>query len=163
MKNLVVLLCTISTLAISVFSYRCYSCSSTNSTECKASDTECLGHDCMTAFQHVNLDGKKYISMYKGCANETLCGALESLKVGNTTFEFLAHCCTGDLCNEEGYKLPPEDQTPNGVQCPSAFCTHSLKECQTNNIMNCTGSMVRCMDYRATVRNPGGQIFLKGV
>ncbi|KAM4016140.1 phospholipase A2 inhibitor and Ly6/PLAUR domain-containing protein-like isoform 2-T2 [Anomaloglossus baeobatrachus] len=156
MKNLVILLCMISTIDISVFSYKCNFCWSPNSTTCEQSETECLGDQCMTVSQYYNLSGKIYNSMYKGCANKTLCGTKGFTTVENVKFQFKVNCCIGDSCNNEGYELPKDDPTPNGVKCPSAYCINTLEECKGDKEMNCTGSMDRCLDYRATVRSPYG-------
>ncbi|KAM4015639.1 phospholipase A2 inhibitor gamma subunit B-like isoform 1-T2 [Anomaloglossus baeobatrachus] len=158
MKNLVTLLYMISALVVSVFSYNCYSCSSRNSTTCNDTETECLGDRCMTAYQYVNLYEKKVNSIYNGCANESLCGAKGSGMVEHVKFKFFAHCCTGNLCNNQTYEPPEDDLTPNGLKCPYSFCIGTLKECKSDKEINCTGSMNQCLEYRATLRNPDGTI-----
>ncbi|KAM4015197.1 phospholipase A2 inhibitor and Ly6/PLAUR domain-containing protein-like [Anomaloglossus baeobatrachus] len=156
MKNLVALLCLISASIGSVFSHKCYSCWSRNSTICKEIEIDCLGADCMTASQTVKLYGKEHYAMFKGCSNETLCGAEGSGVVDQVEFKFLAHCCIGDLCNKQGYDPPKNNLTKNGVKCPFSICPGSLEECKSDKEINCTGSMDRCMDYRATVRDEDG-------
>ncbi|XP_075183201.1 phospholipase A2 inhibitor and Ly6/PLAUR domain-containing protein-like [Anomaloglossus baeobatrachus] len=101
----------------------------------------------------VSSDGKLLIEMYKNCANETLCGTKGALVVGYT-FRFYASCCDGEFCNNKGYELPPENQTQNGVICPSDVCFNTLKECKTEKMRNCTESMNRCFDYRGSIINP---------
>ncbi|KAM4015196.1 phospholipase A2 inhibitor and Ly6/PLAUR domain-containing protein-like [Anomaloglossus baeobatrachus] len=152
MKTLVALLCTISALAGSVFSYKCISCMCRNSTTCLESETECLGDRCMAASQYYHLNRKELKSFYKGCANETLCEKKGSVIVKDGEFVFGTHCCTGELCNNQVYEIPKEDPTPNGVKCPVSMCLDTLEECKTDKKINCTGSMDRCIDYRATLR-----------
>ncbi|KAM4016047.1 phospholipase A2 inhibitor and Ly6/PLAUR domain-containing protein-like isoform 1-T1 [Anomaloglossus baeobatrachus] len=156
MKNLVALLCMVSALVGSVISSQCYFCESRNSTICNASKTECLGDECMTVSQHVTLNGSVCNAIYKGCANKTLCGPDGELVVGNTTYLFSGRCCTGDLCNTQEYESPTENKTLNGVKCLSCLRFDTLEECKTDVVMNCTGSMTRCLDYRATMMNPDG-------
>ncbi|CAJ0947462.1 unnamed protein product [Ranitomeya imitator] len=96
---------------------------------------------------------KLFKSFYKGCANETLCGTKGTGSVEMMKFRFHVYCCTGDLCNNQEYEIFEEDPTPNGVKCPSCFRLGTLEECKTNKEMNCTGSMNRCVEYRAKIRN----------
>ncbi|XP_075184768.1 phospholipase A2 inhibitor 31 kDa subunit-like [Anomaloglossus baeobatrachus] len=158
MKNLVALLCMISALVISVISFRCYSCLSRTSEKCNVSETECLGNRCMTACQYFYNGGKECKSIYKGCANDTLCGIKAEEIMENIRFRFHAICCTGELCNTAQYELAEEDPRPNGVICPNAYCNDTLEECKTEKTINCTGSMTRCVDYRGKVRNPDGKV-----
>ncbi|XP_077113482.1 phospholipase A2 inhibitor and Ly6/PLAUR domain-containing protein-like [Ranitomeya variabilis] len=155
MKNLVALLCVISALVVSVSSYKCYSGFSRNSTTCDESETECLGNRCMTVCQYSDYNGRMFKSIMKGCANETMCGANGSATVEHIKYRFHVNCCTGDLCNSDGYKLPSEDPTPNGVKCPTAYCMGSLQECKSEKEMNCTGSMDQCFEFRSDVIDPG--------
>ncbi|CAJ0947463.1 unnamed protein product [Ranitomeya imitator] len=165
MKNLVVLVCVTSALVGSVFSYKCYSCFSRNSTTCNETETECLGDRCMTGSQHAYNNGTVYNSILKGCANETLCGAKGSAVMENVKYRFYMNCCTGNLCNTDGYELPAEDPTPNGVKCPTAYCKGSFQECKTEKEMNCTGSMDQCFEFRGDTKDPGdteGKYSVKG-
>ncbi|KAM4015090.1 uncharacterized protein ACNLHF_001776 isoform 1-T1 [Anomaloglossus baeobatrachus] len=156
MKNLVALLCMISALVISVSCFRCYSCESRTSTKCNVSETECLGNRCMTACQYFKVGGKEFTSTYRGCANDTLCGTKGSGIVENAKFRFHAICCTGELCNNATYEFLEEDPRPNGVICPFAFCNNTLEECKTEKTINCTGSMNKCLEYRARIGTPDG-------
>ncbi|KAM4014683.1 uncharacterized protein ACNLHF_001473 isoform 2-T3 [Anomaloglossus baeobatrachus] len=116
MKNLVALICLISTFVLSVFSSKCYSGFSRNSTTCNVSEIECLGDRCMTASQYT-------------------------------------------------YNISAEDPTPNGLKCPTAYCTGNLQECKKDKEMNCTGSMNRCFEFRGDVTDPGdteGKFSVKG-
>ncbi|KAM4016426.1 uncharacterized protein ACNLHF_002756 [Anomaloglossus baeobatrachus] len=159
MKDLVALLCMISALGSSVFSYKCYSCLATNSTKCNETQQfECLGDRCMTCSQLFYNGEKMFKSFYKGCANESLCGAEGSDLMENVKYRFYTTCCTGELCNTDKYNLPKEDPTPNGKTCPSAYCKDTLEECKTEKVMNCTGSMDRCYDYRGKLRNPDDSV-----
>ncbi|KAM4016929.1 uncharacterized protein ACNLHF_003085 [Anomaloglossus baeobatrachus] len=158
MKNLVTLLCVISALVGSVFSCKCYSCQSKNSTKCAVTVTNCLSNRCMTASQFFNIDKNMFHSFYKGCANETLCETKGSLVAENRKYRFNAQCCTGHLCNRHRYKLPKKSFIPNGVKCPSAVCIGTLKECKSVRKIACTGSMTRCAHFRAILKNPYGQV-----
>ncbi|KAM4016496.1 phospholipase A2 inhibitor gamma subunit B-like [Anomaloglossus baeobatrachus] len=158
MKNLVALLCMISALVGSVSCIRCYSCESRTSTKCNVSETECFGNRCMTACQYFKVGEKEFTSIYRGCANDTLCGTKGSGIVENMMFRFHLTCCTGELCNTAQYELLEEDPTPNGVICPFACCNNTLEECKSDKMINCTGSMNKCLEYRAKVRIPDGTV-----
>ncbi|KAM4016738.1 uncharacterized protein ACNLHF_002928 isoform 3-T3 [Anomaloglossus baeobatrachus] len=87
-----------------VFSDKCYSCVSSNSTTCNQTEIECLGSRCMTASQYFILNGTLSESMFKGCANETMCKDNGMGKVKNTKYEFVSKCCSGTLCNKEKFE-----------------------------------------------------------
>ncbi|KAM4014878.1 phospholipase A2 inhibitor NAI-like [Anomaloglossus baeobatrachus] len=164
MKNLVTLLFMILAFVVSVFSYKCYSCLSKHSTKCnETQQTECIGDRCMTCSQLFYNGEKMFKSIYKGCANESLCGAEGSDLMENVKYRFYTTCCTGELCNTDTYNLPNEDPTPNGKTCPSAYCKATLEECKTEKEINCTGSMDRCYDYRGKMRNPDDSVDLYSV
>ncbi|KAM4016850.1 phospholipase A2 inhibitor 31 kDa subunit-like [Anomaloglossus baeobatrachus] len=156
MKNLVALLCMISALAGSVFSYKCHFCYSPNSTTCNQTEIECIGGKCMTACQFFCNGKNTYKSIYKGCANDTLCGSNGIvIPHKDVKYRFHLNCCSGPLCNTDKYNFPKEDPAPNGKICPSAFCRGTLEKCESHNkTINCTGSMDRCVEYRGKVRNP---------
>ncbi|XP_075184724.1 uncharacterized protein LOC142256747 isoform X2 [Anomaloglossus baeobatrachus] len=155
MKNLVTLLCMISALVVSALTYKCYSGFSSNSTTCKESEVECLGNRCMTASQYVDRKGNVFKSILKSCANETFCGTNGSVAIKNAMYRFYVKCCTGHLCNTDGYELISEDPTPNGVKCPSAYFIGTFEKCNSTKEINCTGSMNRCFQYRGQARYPG--------
>ncbi|KAM4014875.1 phospholipase A2 inhibitor LNF2-like [Anomaloglossus baeobatrachus] len=155
MKNLVVLLYVISALVVSVLSNECYYVFSPNSTTSEESKIECIGDRCMSAFQYANSDGNTIKSLFKNCANESLCGTYGSIALENFIFSYFVHCCDGNLCNTEKYERPEEDPTPNGKKCPSAYCTGNLEECKSEKEMNCTGSMDRCFEFRVEEDHPG--------
>ncbi|KAM4015893.1 phospholipase A2 inhibitor and Ly6/PLAUR domain-containing protein-like [Anomaloglossus baeobatrachus] len=157
MKNLATLLYIISALVISVFSYKCYSCCSYNSTTCNVSETECLGDRCMAAFQDFKIEGNEFKSILKGCANETMCGINGSATAKNSKFLFESHCCKGHLCNNQTYETPEDNLTTNGVTCPLSMCPGTLEDCKSEKEVNCTGSMDRCVDYRGTLKDPNGR------
>ncbi|KAM4016263.1 phospholipase A2 inhibitor and Ly6/PLAUR domain-containing protein-like [Anomaloglossus baeobatrachus] len=157
MKNLVALLCMMSALVLSALSYKCYSSLCRKSTTCDGSEDECFGDRCMTMSQHLYLgeDGRDIKSILKGCANETVCRMKGSSNAKNFTFRNYVKCCDGNLCNTDDYDIPEEDPTPNGVKCPSAYCTGTVEECESNEEMDCTGSMDHCFDYREHVVDAG--------
>ncbi|KAM4016947.1 uncharacterized protein ACNLHF_003102 [Anomaloglossus baeobatrachus] len=165
MKNLVALLCLISALVGSAVSSKCYYGFSPNSTTCNVSEIECLGDRCMTASQYSYNNGRVFNSIMKGCANETMCGAVGSASVGLLEYRFHMNCCNWSLCNTDGYNLPAEDPTPNNATCPSAYCVGNMDECKSDEVMNCIGSMDRCFEFRTDAKDPGGREFklsLKG-
>ncbi|XP_075183496.1 uncharacterized protein LOC142255930 [Anomaloglossus baeobatrachus] len=156
MKNLVALLCMVSALVGSVFSHKCYSGMSRMSKTCNVTENECLGDRCMTISQHIFNDGMQFWSIMKGCANETVCGANTSEAAAEKIkFQFHSNCCSGEFCNTDEYYLPPVDPTPNGAKCPTCYCSGILEECKCEKVMNCTGSMDHCFDYRQHMVDTG--------
>ncbi|XP_075184252.1 phospholipase A2 inhibitor gamma subunit B-like [Anomaloglossus baeobatrachus] len=114
----------------------------------------------MTVCQYFHSGEKDYNSIYKGCANETLCASKGAEMMETIRFRFNAICCTGELCNTAQYEFAEEDPTPNGVMCPTAHCNDTLDECKTDKTITCTGSMDKCVEYRGKVHNPDGSVEL---
>ncbi|XP_075697023.1 protein RoBo-1-like [Rhinoderma darwinii] len=143
----------------SAFSHQCIYCLSTNSTVCNETEVECIGERCMTGSQYYHNDDKVFYSIYKGCANESLCGAMGSMtRDFNVKIRIYASCCTGNKCNTDAFQLPAEDPKPNGVKCPSCYSKGTTKECTSTRPMKCTGSEKQCINYRGTVSNPDGSV-----
>ncbi|KAM4014874.1 uncharacterized protein ACNLHF_001607 [Anomaloglossus baeobatrachus] len=158
MKNLVTLLCVIAALVGSVFSYKCYSCQSDNSTTCAVTTVNCLSSRCVTACQLFGVDNDNIYSIYKGCANEILCGTNGSAVAESLNYRMNVQCCSGHLCNHHRYKLPKINLKRNGVKCPSGLHLGTLKEYKSVKKVACTGSMTQCLHYRATLKYPTGQV-----
>ncbi|XP_075697022.1 phospholipase A2 inhibitor CNF-like [Rhinoderma darwinii] len=137
------------------FSYKCISCLSLNSTTCNETETDCIGNQCMTASQYYYNGGDWFQSIFKGCANDSMCEEKGFLSQENVKVRGYIHCCTGDLCNTQGYKLPKEDKKTNGKKCPSCYSRGTQKECKTDEEVECTGSETRCFDYRGEIMHPG--------
>ncbi|XP_069802891.1 phospholipase A2 inhibitor and Ly6/PLAUR domain-containing protein-like [Dendropsophus ebraccatus] len=143
----------------SAFPHQCISCVAENSTVCQESEMECIGSRCMTASQHYKNGDKEFMSIYKGCDNETLCGVSGSVTEDpDVKIRACAACCSGDFCNNENFQRPEEDSTPNGVKCPSAYCAGTTDECESDKEIDCTGSEKQCYDYRGKVMNPDGNV-----
>ncbi|XP_053787999.1 phospholipase A2 inhibitor gamma subunit B-like isoform X2 [Vidua chalybeata] len=62
-------------------------------------------------------------------------------------------CCTGDDCRTTSVSLPPDNDVPNGYQCPACYSVDSF-QCG-NEVVNCTGSEDQCVDL-AGLMNAGG-------
>nr|UGY75777.1 sodefrin precursor-like factor C [Plectrohyla sagorum] len=143
----------------SAFPLNCLSCLSANSTVCEASEMDCPGSQCMTASQYYHNGDKTFNSMYKGCANESLCGLFGSLTQDpDVKIRVGAVCCSGEMCNIEVFNLPEEDTKPNGVKCPNSYCTGTTEECKSDKDIECTGSETKCIDYRGRVKNPDDSV-----
>ncbi|XP_056400087.1 phospholipase A2 inhibitor 31 kDa subunit-like [Hyla sarda] len=139
----------------SAFPLKCISCLSKTSTECEGeSEIECPGN-CMTGSQHFHNGDVDVKSLYKGCANESLCGLFGSLTQENdVTIRVNAVCCSGDKCNDDEFFLPKEDTEPNGLSCPNAYCKGTNEECESDQEIECKGSETQCVEYRGRVKNP---------
>ncbi|KAM3923127.1 phospholipase A2 inhibitor NAI-like [Leptodactylus fuscus] len=157
MKNLLALLCIVHALVTSVFSGKCKSCKSQTST-CEESEIECGKNQCMTLIRNLERDGVEIKSIEKGCGNERICQTKESITLGNLKYQRYAHCCIGDLCNNDIPHNLEEDRKPNGVNCFSCYVKGTLGGCKGNNVTACLGSETRCMDYRATERTANGAV-----
>ncbi|KAG8548164.1 hypothetical protein GDO81_026365 [Engystomops pustulosus] len=159
MKNLMFLLGLVYALVVSVFSTKCFSCLAKNSTKCqKEMEIDCLGDTCLIASQYFHNGDHLFQSMLKGCGDDNVCGAEGSATGKLAKYRFFASCCTGNLCNTGGYKIPEEDLTSNGKVCPSCHITGTTDECESNETIKCKGTETRCFNYRAAVRNPDDKV-----
>ncbi|KAM4016854.1 uncharacterized protein ACNLHF_003004 isoform 2-T2 [Anomaloglossus baeobatrachus] len=121
MKSLVALLCTISAVVVSVFSYKCYSCISGNSTTCKESEVECLGDRCMTCSQFIDrIPVEDPTPNGVKCPSAYCVGTLEEC---NSTKEMN---CTGSMKN--CFQFRGEVQHPG-----ETWHNYSAKGCANND------------------------------
>ncbi|KAG8548165.1 hypothetical protein GDO81_026366 [Engystomops pustulosus] len=157
MKNLLFLSLMVHALVASVFSVKCYSCSSTNRTCEKVIEIECLGGQCFTASERFYNGVKTFELFLKGCACDELCGGQGRATGENIEYQFNGVCCTGDDCNIDEFRLP-DNKIPNGLQCPTCYNNISTDECVSDMKVNCTGNQVLCYDYRASMQNPDGSV-----
>ncbi|XP_066428742.1 phospholipase A2 inhibitor and Ly6/PLAUR domain-containing protein-like [Eleutherodactylus coqui] len=138
----------------SAFSHRCYECMTANSKTCNPIETECIGSRCMTVSQYFQDDKHIFHSMYKGCANETMCGKQGMVTGKQLKFMGLIKCCNGDLCNNDEFQTPAENNTKNGLKCPFAYCKGSTEDCTPVEWKSCTGIENTCFEYRGEMSIP---------
>ncbi|OXB57102.1 hypothetical protein ASZ78_011766 [Callipepla squamata] len=69
-------------------------------------------------------------------------------------------CCAGDACQTASVSLPPENNVPNGYQCPACYSVDSF-HC-ANETVNCTGSESQCVDL-AGLMNTGNSLLFGAV
>ncbi|XP_071969221.1 protein RoBo-1-like [Engystomops pustulosus] len=166
MKNLVFMTCVLSALVVSVFSFRCYSYSTKNSTTCnkdKMEVVDCLGEKCVKACQYFYNGITVFESVFYGCAIDGLCETNGQSSGENLRYRFLATCCDTELCNDDECKLPKDDLTPNGLQCPTCYNSNSTEKCVSTKKMNCTGTEGECFEYRGSMKMPDESVQLYSV
>ncbi|XP_071969223.1 phospholipase A2 inhibitor NAI-like [Engystomops pustulosus] len=166
MKNLVFMTCVISALVVSVFSVKCYSCCSENNSTCKnVTVIDCIGDKCMTLSQNLFSGMNSVPAIFKGCAIDEMCENKARASGENLRYRLYASCCIEDLCNEDEYRLPADDPTPNGLECPTCYSINSTEECVSKKKINCTGNENQCFTYLGVIKDPGGSVLdysLKG-
>ncbi|XP_009273472.1 PREDICTED: phospholipase A2 inhibitor 25 kDa subunit [Aptenodytes forsteri] len=113
------------------------------------------GEDTCGIILHEVLIGEVAIpSSIKSCLPSSIChlGPI-TMNYGKVKARSHLACCTGDGCRTISVSLPPEDNVPNGYQCPACYSMDSF-QCG-NEIVNCSGSETQCIDL-AGLMNSGG-------
>ncbi|NWI96857.1 PLIGB inhibitor, partial [Pitta sordida] len=109
---------------------------------------------CGIILHEVLIGGMSIHSSIKFCMTSNMCHSDPvTMNYGNVKAKSRMACCTGDDCQTVSISLPPDDNVPNGHQCPAC---HSMDSFQCNpEIINCTGSETQCVDV-AGIMNTGG-------
>ncbi|NXC20663.1 PLIGB inhibitor, partial [Corythaeola cristata] len=109
---------------------------------------------CGVILYEVLIGGMAIPSSIKSCLPSSMCNlGPVTMNYGKVKARSHLACCTGDDCRTTSVTLPPEDNVPNGYQCPACYSVDSF-QCG-NEIVNCTGSETQCVDL-AGLMNSGG-------
>ncbi|XP_008496396.2 LOW QUALITY PROTEIN: phospholipase A2 inhibitor and Ly6/PLAUR domain-containing protein-like [Calypte anna] len=111
---------------------------------------------CGIVVHAVVMGGMEIPSTTKSCMPSSVCqvGPIPiTMNYGKAKARSQLACCTGHECETISVSLPPEDNVPNGYQCPACYSVDSF-QC-SNEIVNCTGSETQCVDLAGLV-NSGG-------
>uniref|UniRef100_A0A8C4UBW7 UPAR/Ly6 domain-containing protein n=2 Tax=Falco tinnunculus TaxID=100819 RepID=A0A8C4UBW7_FALTI len=124
------------------------SCSGPMKTCSGAEDT------CGIILHEVMIGGVAIPSSVKSCLPSSICqlGPI-TMNYGKVKARSHLACCTGNKCQTTSVTLPPEENVPNGYQCPACYSVDSF-QC-SNEIINCTGSETQCVDISGLM-NSGG-------
>ncbi|XP_063996038.1 phospholipase A2 inhibitor gamma subunit B-like isoform X2 [Pogoniulus pusillus] len=100
---------------------------------------------CATILHEVTIGGMVIPSSIKSCLSSNMCqiGPI-TMNYGKVKARSHLACCTGDDCQTVSISLPPEDNVPNGYQCPACYSVDSF-QCG-NEVVNCTGFETQCVD-----------------
>ncbi|NXU72344.1 PLIA inhibitor, partial [Oreotrochilus melanogaster] len=113
------------------------------------------GEDTCGIMVHAVVMGGMEIPSYtRSCLPSSICqlGPI-TMNYGKVKARMQLACCTGQDCGTISVSLPPEDNVPNGYQCPACYSVDSF-QCG-NEIVNCTGSETHCVDLAGLI-NSGG-------
>ncbi|NXG08519.1 PLIA inhibitor, partial [Sakesphorus luctuosus] len=123
---------------------------------CSGIKKTCTGGEdtCGIILHEVLMGGVLIPSSIKSCVPSSIChhGPV-TMNYGTVKAKGNIACCTGDDCQATSVSLPPDDNVPNGYQCPACYSLESF-QC-SNEIVNCTGSETQCVDL-AGFMNSGG-------
>ncbi|XP_021237129.1 phospholipase A2 inhibitor subunit gamma B-like [Numida meleagris] len=109
---------------------------------------------CGIILHEVKIGGMAIPSSIKACLPSRICqmGPV-TMNYGKVKARSRLACCMGDACRTTSVSLPPENNEPNGFQCPACYSVDSFR-C-ANETVNCTGSESQCVDL-AGLMNTGG-------
>ncbi|XP_071436964.1 phospholipase A2 inhibitor gamma subunit B-like [Pithys albifrons albifrons] len=123
---------------------------------CSGPKKTCTGGEdaCGIILHEVLTGGMLILSSIKSCLPSSMCHhGLITMNSGMVKAKGQIACCTGDDCQTTSVSLPPDDNVPNGYQCPACYKLDSF-QCNSE-IINCTGSETQCIDL-AGLTNSGG-------
>ncbi|KAM9251280.1 phospholipase A2 inhibitor gamma subunit B-like [Cariama cristata] len=109
---------------------------------------------CGIILHEVLIGGIAIPSTIKSCLPSNICllGPV-TMNYGKVKARSHLACCTGDDCQTISVSLPPEDNVPNGYQCPACYSVDSF-QC-ANEIVNCTGAETQCVDLAGLMHSGG--------
>ncbi|NWI62653.1 PLIGB inhibitor, partial [Todus mexicanus] len=109
---------------------------------------------CGIILSEVTIGGLAVPSSIKSCVASSMChlGPITT-NYGSVKGRTQVACCTGDDCRTVSISLPPENNVPNGYQCPACYSMDSF-QCG-KEIVNCTGFETQCIDLAGLI-NSGG-------
>ncbi|XP_009930531.1 phospholipase A2 inhibitor gamma subunit B isoform X1 [Opisthocomus hoazin] len=123
---------------------------------CSGPMKTCSGSEdtCGVILHEVMMGGMAIPSSIKTCLPSSICqiGPI-TMNYGKVKARSHLACCTGADCRTISVSLPPEDNIPNGYQCPACYSVDSF-QCG-NETVNCTGYETQCVDL-AGLMNSGG-------
>ncbi|KFO85124.1 Phospholipase A2 inhibitor subunit gamma B, partial [Buceros rhinoceros silvestris] len=116
---------------------------------------------CGIVLQEVAMGGMIIPSSLKSCMQSSLCSlGPTTMNFGNVKARSHVVCCTGNKCKTTVVSLPPEENVPNGYQCPACYSVDSF-QC-SDKIINCSGSETQCVDV-AGLMNSGNYLLFGAV
>ncbi|NXL88652.1 PINLY protein, partial [Alectura lathami] len=109
---------------------------------------------CGVIVHEVTIGGMAIPSSIKACVPSRICqmGPV-TMNYGKVKARSHVACCEGDACQTISVSLPPEDNVPNGYQCPACYSVDSFN-CG-NEVVNCTGSEYQCVDVAGQMHSGG--------
>uniref|UniRef100_A0A674GV62 UPAR/Ly6 domain-containing protein n=1 Tax=Taeniopygia guttata TaxID=59729 RepID=A0A674GV62_TAEGU len=126
---------------------------------CSGPMKTCTGGEdtCGIILHEVLIGGMAISSSIKSCLPSHVCH-LGPVTVNYGKVKAKSHlvCCTGDDCQTTSVSLPPDNDVPNGYQCPACYSVDSF-QCG-NEVVNCTGSEDQCVDLAGLMN--AGVVFL---
>ncbi|NXX31702.1 PLIGB inhibitor, partial [Nicator chloris] len=123
---------------------------------CSGPMKTCTGGEdtCGIILHEVLIGGMAISSSIKSCLPSHVCNlGPVTANYGKVKAKSHLVCCTGDDCRTTSVSLPPDNDVPNGYQCPACYSVDSF-QC-SNEVVNCTGSEDQCVDL-AGLMNAGG-------
>ncbi|XP_010005436.1 PREDICTED: phospholipase A2 inhibitor and Ly6/PLAUR domain-containing protein [Chaetura pelagica] len=123
---------------------------------CSGPMRTCSGGEdtCGITVHEVMIGGITVPSSIKFCVPSSVCqlGPI-TMNYGKVKVRSHIACCVGDDCRKISVTLPPEDNKPNGYQCPACYSVDSF-QCG-NEVVNCTGSETKCLDLAGFMNSSG--------
>ncbi|XP_075045812.1 phospholipase A2 inhibitor gamma subunit B-like [Mixophyes fleayi] len=158
MKSILIFLSIICAVARTDDVLKCIQCQKTNSDTCEGESVNCPNcTQCMVASELLEIGNSTYHSIRKDCNPGFPCKQLYCSDFNNAIIRVSVQCCTGDNCNTDNYKMPPEDIERKGKICPACFKFGST-ECISDDTERCIHPEDQCVDYLGKVRDPGNNV-----
>ncbi|XP_040183330.1 phospholipase A2 inhibitor and Ly6/PLAUR domain-containing protein-like [Rana temporaria] len=141
----------------------CFTCKvfGEENTDCQGVLQQCENDDdfCATQIESSRIGNDNRVIVRKRCmpaANKNVCRP-EPMKLDCTKLilSLYSECCFEDGCNSNGLKIPADNTTKNGHQCPTCFVENSNTcPCSKTELKECTGNANTCLEFSGHVQRP---------
>ncbi|XP_075695122.1 phospholipase A2 inhibitor and Ly6/PLAUR domain-containing protein-like [Rhinoderma darwinii] len=133
----------------------CIECNNGTSPDCASNLVTC--GSCMTIMTEINSsDGNSTsYSVLKTCnLNPTICNITYSVRSDQFQARYTVNCCEADFCNEKALEVTPQNNTENGLKCPTCY-TANVDNCVANTTVQCAGDENKCLVFSGEAPREG--------
>ncbi|KAM4703024.1 phospholipase A2 inhibitor and Ly6/PLAUR domain-containing protein-like [Rhinophrynus dorsalis] len=148
MNSAIALASVLSVIITTGNSLSCIQCSGFSDIPCTGSSQNCSSSNDVCATTRIRNTGYLWNSFYfiRSCINTTECGKSGTVSSLYVKTSSSTTCCNTDNCTPSIPSMPVENNTANGLACPSYIET-ILEPCDIKNHTQCTGDQNYCIRY----------------
>ncbi|MEE6481898.1 hypothetical protein FKM82_013055 [Ascaphus truei] len=145
MRSLLQVLCVLSALVATGYSLSCIVCEDMDGMFCTSPSKTCPADNvCMFSYIENTAGGIENTVLTRTCESQSKCDMSGSLTFTAFKTKMSTSCCSTDNCTPSEPTLPADNNTKNGVTCPS--CMNLVSDyCSTLGTIQCTGEEKKCL------------------
>ncbi|XP_056400703.1 uncharacterized protein LOC130294607 isoform X3 [Hyla sarda] len=119
---------------------------------CLGSNYSCASEGHVCSFMYLSMtkyDQSQEVFIKRDCLHPSECNVSGSFTTPLQKTSYATTCCATDKCTPTFPNVRPENNTENGVLCPSCFSS-TKEECVAKYSMACTGEEKSCLAFKHT-------------